>query len=73
METEHVMLCACGDDRPLEQMYLRVETGFRVLRDGRDLWVTRYVVECIDCTISQGVDVDGLATMTNAFEASRCV
>ena len=45
MTDNRVMLCACGDWRPLEQMYLRFLEG-RNIRD-------QYVVECVDCVAGQ--------------------
>lgn len=49
MPNENTMECACGDSRPLSQMYLRC-TG----NAGADM---TYVVECVDCTISAGADI----------------
>ena len=48
MDNSETILCACGDHRPRDQMY--VTSG-------------EFGPACIDCCISDGLDIDQLQTV----------
>ena len=52
---ENVMECACGDLRPLSQMYLRCTGG----SEHKMNWT----VQCIDCLVSEGGDLEDVASL----------
>ena len=57
------MECRCGDLRPLSEMYCRlatIESPFAVA-----------VVECVDCTVGAGADLDSASSMSHLVRGHR--
>ena len=61
--SDGVMLCACGDWRPLQHMYFRPCE--------RRITGPSFEVACVDCIVSDGGDIGALLTMADALRFSE--